>query len=257
MQEAAARLQAAAKDKRVKALVLAIDSPGGTVAASDALHHLVAEYKRKAGVPVVAALMGVAASGGYYAALAADQIVAWPSTVTGSIGTVFIRPEIDGLMDKVGVRAEVTKSGRLKDMASPFRAATEEERLLLQAMIDQFNARFLDLVRQSRPVTEADMKVAADARILTGQQALALHLVDGLGYLDEAIDRARLAARLPVAARVVVYRRNETPDDTPYNTAASEAPGPRSLVDLGLAGPFDPEANGFCHLWAPGWDPAD
>lgn len=246
----AARLDKAAEDSSVKAVVLAIESPGGSVTASDILHHAIVQFKAETGKPVIAALMGMAASGGYYAAAACDRIIAHPTTTTGSIGTIFIRPDLSGLMDKVGVRAEVTKSGSLKDMASPFRNATHEERELLQTYIAEHNDRFLQAVQQGRGLTDAQLADVADARIMTASQAKNAGLVDALGYLDTAIEEARVRAGLDEAS-VVVYRRAEVADDSAY---ALESSPPRlpGIVAGELGAPHTLSATGHVALEALG-----
>ena len=136
VQEIVSHLEMAVKDEKIKAVVLQIDSPGGTVTASDILYHEINEFKTNTGKKIVIAMMNLAASGGYYIALAGDEIYAHPTTVTGSIGVIFIRPNIGGLMGKIGVEADVTKSGEYKDMGSPFRKSTEAEKELFQGIID-------------------------------------------------------------------------------------------------------------------------
>lgn len=243
------QLAKAKDDSRIKAVVVSINSPGGTVGASDVCYDLIRRYKQETGNPVVAVLMEVAASGGYYTAAAADRIIAHPATITGSIGTIFLRPDLSGLLDWVRVGVEVTKSGNLKDMGSPFRASTEQERALFQQMILDENARFLDIVRTSRNLDENAMHAFDDGRVLTAQQAMDAGLVDSLGYLHDGYDAARQLSGAEEDARVVVYQRREYPDDTGYNTMA------RSPIPGGAAAAFDVESAlgvpqaGLYHLW--------
>lgn len=254
VQQVAARLARAGKDPDVRAVVLQIDSPGGTVTDSDVLYHEITAFKERTGRPVVALQMGVAASGGYMASLAGDAIVAHPSTVTGSIGTIFIMPNVAGLLDKIGVRAEVAKSGAHKDMGSPLRDMAPDERALMQAMIDDMNSRFLALVAERRKLDPEALEDVADARVMTAAQALKLGLVDRVGYAEDALAEARRLAKLPDDARVVAYRRTEFAEDTLYNTATSAwgGRGP-ALVDFGLAGLPEASLSGFHYLWAPGY----
>ena len=132
-------LKKAGRDKKIAGLVIRINSPGGTVTASDILHHEILEYKKKTGVRVVACMMDVAASGGYYVATAADEIVAHPTTITGSIGVIAMKFNVQGLFGKIGVESRAIKSGDMKDMLSPFRPATAEEITVVQTIIDQMN----------------------------------------------------------------------------------------------------------------------
>ena len=199
-------LDKAAKDKRIKALVLKINSPGGTVSASDIIHHELMAYKKETGVPVVACLMGLATSGGYYLAQAGDTIVAHPSGITGSIGVLAMKLNVKGLMDKVGVEGEMVKSGRWKDFWSPFRPATPEEKQMMQQVIDSYYRGFVDVVALGRKMNTQEVRKVADGRIYTATQAKDLGLVDSLGYLDDAVKIAQKQAGLE-EAKVVRYHR--------------------------------------------------
>ncbi|MEW6660535.1 MAG: signal peptide peptidase SppA [Thermodesulfobacteriota bacterium] len=202
-------LDKAAKDKRIKALVLKINSPGGTVSASDIIHHELQNYKKETGVPVVACLMGLATSGGYYLAQAGDAIVAHPSGITGSIGVIAMKLNIKGLMDKVGVDSDLVKSGQWKDFWSPFRPATPEEKQMMQEVINNYYQSFVDVVAQGRKMNAREVRQVADGRIYTAIQAKDLGLVDSLGYLDDAIKIARKQAGLE-EAKVVRYHRPDS-----------------------------------------------
>jgi len=243
-------LTLAAEDDRIKALVLRINSPGGTVTASDVLHHEIAEFKAKRKVPVVAVLMEVGASGGYYVAAAADRIIAHPTSVTGSVGVIMLRVNAEGLLQKIGVEAAAIKSGTKKDIGSPFRPMAEDERALFQGMIDGFQARFLEVVAKGRASLPAEsLKLIADGRVLTGPQALKLGLVDQVGYLDDGIATAKQVAGL-ADARVVIYARPGTYKQNIY----SEMQGSGSLEALarldmmGLVRGGTPQ---FLYLWMP------
>jgi protease-4 len=200
-------LTLAAEDADVKALVVRINSPGGTVAASDVLHHELRTFKRKREIPVVAAIMDLGTSGGYYVASAADTIVAHPSSVTGSIGVIMLTMDASGLLEKIGVEADAVASGPKKGMGSPLRPMTSEEREVFQNVIDGFHDRFVDVVQQGRPQLSAQrIRTLADGRIYSGTQAKELGLVDEVGYLEDAIELAKNAAGLQ-QAEVVTYRR--------------------------------------------------
>ena len=151
-------LEKAEDDDRVRAVVLRINSPGGTVTASDILFHEVMRFKARRKVPVVASILDVGASGGYYVALAADRILAHPTTVTGSIGVLMLTVNASGLLEKIGVSATYVKSGDFKDMGSPFRSLRPEERALFQDLIDRFYGRFVELVARSRKLDEARVR---------------------------------------------------------------------------------------------------
>lgn len=228
-------LEKAAKDNRIKALVLRINSPGGTVSASDVILHEVRAFKEEKGIPVVACLSSVATSGGYYVAQAADAIVAYPTCITGSIGVLALKLNLKGLMDKVGVDPEMVKSGDWKDFWSPFRPASPEEKRMMQEVTDSFYRGFVEVVAQGRKLNPAQSRQAADGRIFTASQALDLGLVDRVGYLDDAIKLAQERAGLE-EARVVRYNRPGSHRPTIYS----------GLPDLDMAGPQ------FLYLWWPG-----
>jgi len=186
------QLARANKDKNVKAIILRINSPGGSAAASQEIYQ---EIRRAAGKKKIVVSMGdVAASGGYYIACAADTIVANPATMTGSIGVIMELQNMEKLFGKIGLAPETVKSGPFKDIGSPSRALTQEERRILQGMIDQVYNQFVDDVTRGRKkMTREGVKKLADGRIYTGQQAKELGLVDELGGMRAAV---RAAARL-------------------------------------------------------------
>ncbi len=251
VQNMMAQLRKAEEDPQIKALVLKIDSPGGTVTASDILYHEIQAYQGRTGVKVIALFMGLAASGGYYVALPADRIVAHPTTITGSVGVIFITPRIDDLMTKIGVAVDVNKSGKNKDTGSPFRPRTAEEAALIQDLTDQLGERFFDLVQTHRRLSPADLEEVKTARIFLAPKALALGLVDEIGYTGDALEAARRQAGLRADARVVVYRRNEYPDDTVYNSAVRGGRPQPALTDWGLTAEIFDAGTGFYYLWQP------
>ena len=250
VQEIVSQLRKAEEDPDVKALLLKIDSPGGSVTASDMLYNELVAFKKRTGVTVVAAMMGVAASGGYYVALPSDAIVAHPTTVTGSVGVLFLRPKVTGLMEKIGFSVEINKSGQNKDMGSPFREASAEENEILQDLTDELGGRFVELVTRHRGLDPQTVREISSARVYLANDALKLGLVDQIGYLEDAIALARTRARLPADARVVVYRRTEYPDDNIYNTFTNlESGGGLSLFSLEQLGLPADMASGFYYLW--------
>lgn len=176
------------KDPSIKAIVLRIDSPGGAVAPSQEIYEEVrrAVTKKK----IVVSMGSVAASGGYYIASPASRIVANPGTLTGSIGVIMEIPNLEGLLNKIGVKTEVIKSGRHKDMASVFRGIKEEERQILQGVLDNVHDQFIIAVADGRKMLRDDVKKIADGRVFTGEQALKAGLVDELGSLEDAVKAA-------------------------------------------------------------------
>lgn len=244
-------LSRASEDESIKALVLRINSPGGTVTASDVLHHEIVKFKEKRKVPVVASIMDVGASGGYYVAVASDKIVAHPSSVTGSIGVIMMTMNARGLMEKIGMEANAVTSGPRKDMGSPFRAMTEEERQIFQGVINSFYERFLAVVREGRKNLSADeVRRLADGRIYSGEQAKTLGLVDSVGYLDDAVDLAKQQAGVQ-EARIVTYRRPGEYRNNIYSRLSGDGGGLAALAGLdpmALARGGTPR---FMYLWMP------
>ncbi len=182
----AKKIRAAADKKQVTALLLDINSPGGTVASVQDIYDAVLYFKSKK-KPVVAMFRDVAASGGFYVAMAADKIVAQPGTLTGSIGVIMQGSNIEGLFDKIGVKMTPIKSGKHKDMGSPYRQMTEEEQALLQEMINDTYQQFFAVVQKARPnIPVEQLKLYADGRIFTGQRAKAIGMIDELGGEETA-----------------------------------------------------------------------
>lgn len=183
-------LQTFGEDPGIKAVVIRIDSPGGGVAPSQEIYAAVKRLRSKYEKTVIASLGTVAASGGYYIAVAADRIIANPGTVTGSIGVIMQLANLEELLKKIGVQNVVIKSGRYKDIGSPFRPMSEEDRDLLQSVMDDAHRQFIEAVAEGRSLDIADVELLADGRIFTGQQAKDTLLVDELGDLQDAINIA-------------------------------------------------------------------
>ena len=181
-------LRAFERAPAVKAVVVRIESPGGGVAPSQEIYHAI--MKLRESKPVIASLGGVAASGGYYVASACQAIVANPGTITGSIGVIMELGNVQGLLEKIGVQPEVLKAGEHKDMGSPVRPLTDEERGLFQQMIDSVHTQFIGAVAEGRNMDAARVRELADGRVFSGEQARTLGLVDALGGLQDAIAMA-------------------------------------------------------------------
>ena len=239
-----AELQHAAEDHRVKAVVLKIDSPGGEVLASDELNRAIVEFKK----PVVTSMGGVAASGGYYIAAGSRWIMANELTITGSIGVIMHSWNYRGLMNKVGLRPEVYKSGKFKDMLSGEREPEDvlpEERKMLQSMIDQTYDRFKSVVSSGRERSKAKNKDAgralcdnwvdyADGRVLTGSEALKLGFVDELGNFKDAVARAEKIAGTS-EAKIVRYQQRY--DFSDFFRLFGKSDAKVVKVDLGMNAP--------------------
>lgn len=247
------QLELAAKDDSVKAVVLRVNSPGGTVTCTDTMYEVLKRFKKETHKPVVASTQEVTASGGYYVACAADKIVACPTSVVGSIGVIFMTFDASGTMQKIGLRSEAIKSGPFKDIGSPFRPSTPEERAIMQGIVDEYYARFKRVVADNRPIKDvATMTLVSDGRVFSGRRAVELGLADKEGLLSDAIDLAREMGHAP-KAEVVLYKRPYGYSGSIYATSELPAPqagSPSSLhVDLPAASSLVP--TGFYFLWQP------
>ncbi len=189
-QTTVSELQKYGEDPLVKAIVIRIDSPGGGVAPSQEIYNAVRRVRKDNHKTIVASMGTVAASGGYYIAVASDRILANPGTLTGSIGVIMQLANFEDLMEKIGVRNTVIKSGRYKDVGSPFRTMSDDERQYLQTVMDDAHRQFIEAVADGRSLDVADVEILADGRIFTGQQAKDVLLVDELGDLHQAIKLA-------------------------------------------------------------------
>lgn len=253
VQEVISQLRMAEKDEEIKCLLLKVDSPGGTATASDILYNEILAFKERTQAKIVVSMMDIAASGGYYVSLPADIIFAHPTTITGSIGVVFMRPNVTGLMDKIGFTMDVNKSGKNKDMGSPFRRPTADETQMLQDLTDGLADRFLKLVEKHRGLEETALSAISTARVYLPAEAKALGLIDNIGYLDDALAESLKISGLPEKAKVVVYRRTLFPNDNLYNPLTTRSNiQTQPLLDLGLQNTAAHLSPGFYYVWTPG-----
>lgn len=240
-------LEKAEQDDRIAGVILRINSPGGSVTASDIIHHDILEFKKRRKIPVRACIMGVGASGGYYAATAADEITAHPTTITGSIGVILMKFNVAGLMTKLGVEEQTVKSGDKKDILSIFRRATPDEEKLAQEIINQLHNRFLDVImeRPGNTLSRDELRKLADGRIYTADQALRAKLIDKTGYLDDVIAEMRKSVG-DGRARVVSYYRPGSYRGSIYSGAEAK----NSLSGM-LGGVNSFSGGSFMYLWQP------
>jgi len=189
------------KDTRIKAVVVRIDSPGGGVTPAQEIYDAILALKKKK--KVVASMGALAASGGYLIACAADRIVANPGTLTGSISTIMHFADAEELLKKIGLRSSVVKSGRFKDVGSPTRPMTADEKAMLQSVVDDTYDQFLEVVEKGRRISKEELRKLADGRLFTGRQAQKLGLVDELGDLSHAIRLAGTLAGVEGEPKVV------------------------------------------------------
>jgi protease-4 len=196
------------RDTSVRAVVVRLDSPGGGVAASQEIYEAVKKLREDGKKPVIASMGGVAASGAYYVACAADSIVANAGTLTGSIGVIMQFPNTEDLFRKVGIRFETVKTGKYKDIGNMWRPMTDDERKLLQDVLSNVYDQFVDAIVEGRSLVREDILPYADGRIFSGDQALQYGFVDRLGDLDDAI---RLAGEMAGISGQPVVVRKERP----------------------------------------------
>jgi protease-4 len=212
-------LEIAFEDPLIRGVLLRINSPGGTLTDSDIIYHSLTEFKKSKKVTILASLGDVAASGALYVAMAADEIYAHPTTLTGSIGVILPHMNFSGVMKKLGVKSDPIVSGKFKDIESEFRERTPEERRMLQQLIDHQHEKFVQAVVTGRKkMTRAQVKAVADGRLLSAADAKQKGLVDEIGYLDNAYQRLARLSGFP-ASRLVRYANAWTTGHNIYSNA--------------------------------------
>ena len=196
----ARRIESCREDSSIKGLVLRVDSPGGAVGASQEIYRALERFKTS-GKPLVVSMGNVAASGGYYVSLPADFIYANEGTITGSIGVIIQHMDYKNLLDRVGVKTTAIKTGKFKDSLSPFRELTPEEKEYLQSTVQDAYQQFIDSILKYRgkKIEKEKLLSVADGRVFTGRKAKELGLVDEIGNLQDAIERAKTMAKVPKA----------------------------------------------------------
>jgi len=245
-------LERAEKDASVKAVVLRVNSPGGTVTTSDTMYEQVVKFRQKTGKPVVASAQEIMASGAYYVSCGADRIVVQPTSLVGSIGVIFTTFEIDGGLRMLGIRSNTIKSGELKDMGSPLHPMSDKERAVMQGLVDEYFARFKGVVTSTRKVTDpAKIATATDGRVFSGTTAVELGLADQTGTLDDAIDLAKQLSRAD-RAKVILYKRPFGYSGSIYAHGDAPQPEAKSGMIENISGASQLLLpNGFYYLWRP------
>ena len=242
------KLVAAEKDPRVKAIILRINSPGGSVTASDSLYQEVLAFKGRTKKPVIAFFQDVAASGAFYTACACDEIIAQRTSVTGSIGVVMQMVDLTGLLCKIGVSADAITSGPFKDAGSPLRQMKPEERKVFQGLVSSFYNQFVDIVVAGRPnLTRSQVLTLADGRVYTATQALEVGLVDRIGTFQEAVQAAENRAGIK-SANVVMYHRPQTWTPNIYAQNPTGTPQTINLFNLELPSSWTSHPQ-FMYIW--------
>jgi len=245
------KLEKARRDD-VKAVVLRINSPGGSVGASDIMYHSLRQFRRKSRKPVVASIMDVGASGAYYLACGADGIMMQPAGITGSIGVIAQVVSFEGTMNKIGMKAATIKSGDMKDMGSPFHDMTEEERAVFEKLITSFYEQFLGVVDEGRKELGGEkLRTIADGRVYTADEALANGLVDKIGYPQDAVDWAKEMAGIE-RARVVMYSRPAGYKPNIYSSSNADKTLSGALINVEVPEWLNSGGAHFLYLWQPG-----
>lgn len=244
------KLEAAAADPRVRALVVRIHSPGGGVAATDIMAEELRRFREATRKPAVACLMDVATSGAYYLAVGCDRVVALPTSITGGLGAIVNHANLQDAMAQLNVRVEPIKAGELIDMGTVTAPLPDEARALFQEMADGFRNRFAERVARRRPsMSPKDREAIADGRIVAAPKALALHLVDGLGYVEDAITEAERLAGTP-NSEVVLFQRAGHPTRSIY-AIVPNVPLQADLIPFSYPGLERSKLPTFLYLWQP------
>jgi protease-4 len=241
------RLDAVEHDHCVRAVVLRIHSPGGSVTATDIMWRDLQAFKSRTCLPVVACLMDVAAGGGYYLATGADVIIAHPTTVTGAIGCVLNIYNLQDLMAQFNIVGIPIKAGKNVDLGTPIKALDPASRKLLQGMADEFHQRFENIVMSRRPQIDPQNGTTFDGRVFTATQALSVHLIDQIGYFDDAVQLAKCMAHLNYS-EVVFYHRKDDPAFSAYSQTPN-VPLQDKLVALNIPGIERSRMPAFLYLW--------
>ncbi len=240
------QLEQAQDDNDVKAVILEINSPGGGITASDIIYNEVLEFKEKTNKKVIVCMQDVAASGAYYISAAADKIISHPTTVTGSIGVIMPLINIANLVEKYGIEDNSIKSGDMKSIGSPFNKMSDDERKVLNDIVDEMYTRFLNIIAVGRNMEIEDVRKLADGRIYTGNQALDNGLVDQLGYIEDAITLAKDITGLK-EARIIKYKRMFNLAEI-FEGSMNNLFGNRT-IKFSLHASVDNDFPGFMYLW--------
>ena len=244
------KIDKAQRDPHVKALVVRINSPGGGVTASDIMYQRLMRFRAARQVPVVTVIEDMGASGGYYLACASDAIVAHPTSVVGSIGVIVQTVSFSGAMKMLGIQAKAITSGQYKDMGSPLKPLEEKDQAILQGIVNDFYGRFVKIVATGRPkLTEEQVKVLADGRVYTGNEALANGLVDALGYMQDAVLLAK-ARSCSAKVKVVMYDRPLGGKENLYSRTPAGPPQMQmNMLNVTAPGLMNMARPQFLYLW--------
>jgi len=246
------QLQKAEGDSSIVGVIVRINSPGGTVTATDTIYHELMQFKKRACVRIIACMTGLATSGGYYVASAADEIMAHPTSITGSIGVIATKLNVDKLLSKIGIEEETLKSADKKDIWSPLRPSTLEEKEIMQTIINTLHERFVNVVLAGRKslLSKEEIERLADGRIFTADQALEVKLIDRIGYLDDAVNEMKESLRI-AEAKVITYYRPGSYKATIYSGSPVTPHKEINLIAINTDGLAPLSGVRFMYLWRP------
>ena len=242
------KVDAVRKDDQIKAVVVRINSPGGGVTASDMMCHELRQLKQQRDIPIVASIMDVGTGGAYYVANHCDAIIAHPTSIVGGVGVILNAYNLQDTMGQFNILSSPIKSGEKIDAGSPERPIEDDELAMLQRIADSFHQRFINQVKQKRPRVSATETQWTDGSVMTGNDAEAIGLVDGVGYLDAAIELARQSAEMAPEDRVVMYRRANDYAYTPLDISPNQ-PAMTSLLPLRVPGLDRSSMPTFLYMW--------
>jgi protease-4 len=245
-------LQKAEGDSSIVGAIIKINSPGGSVTATDIIYHELMKFKKNKNMKILACLTGMATSGGYYIASGADEIVAHPTAITGGIGVIAMKFNVEKLLSKIGIQGETIKSADKKDIWTPLRPSTPEETQIIQTIIDTLHERFVDVVHAGRGsrLSREEIEMLADGRIFTADQALEAKLIDRVGYLDEAVEEMKTSLDLK-EVKVITYYRPGSYRGTIYSGLPDTSHNEINLISINGNG-LDPLSGiRFMYLWSP------
>jgi protease-4 len=245
-------LQKAEGDSYLVGTIIKINSPGGSVTATDIIYHELVKFKKKTGMKIFACMTGMATSGGYYIASGADEIVAHPTAITGGIGVIAMKFNVEKLLSKVGIQGETIKSADKKDIWTPLRPSTPEETQIIQTIIDTLHERFVDVVHSGRGsrLSRGEIERLADGRVFTADQALEVKLVDRVGYLDEVVEEMKRSLDLK-EAKVITYYRPGSYRGTIYSGLPDTSNNEINLISINGNGLDSLSGIRFMYLWSP------
>jgi len=241
------KLTAAAKDSAIRSIVLRINSPGGSVTASDLMRNDLLAFRRQTGKPVLVSILDVGAGGAYYVATASDMIFAHPTSVVGGVGVVINFYNMSDTLEQQNIQPTPIRAGEHVDLGSPVKRLSDDAKAIMQEIATEFHDRFRDAVLESRP--DVDKRIL-DGRVFSATHAQSQHLIDGVHYFDDVLDQAKMLGGSPSDARVVMFRRNNDRALTEFDISPN-SPAPIASLPISIPGLDRANLPNFLYLWQP------